>query len=235
MAVKSQYNIDPSRVFIVGFENGGFMAHRMACEHPEILAGIVSISGASFQNAADCKALNNNSVHHPNILQIAGRLDRVPTLNGGSFEGVTIPSMKTTAERWALHHGCVGDDSSVVPTSVVVDNALNFRTKLLANAPDTSTETWTCNATSACVENWVINGMNTDTAVPNSFTNGFSEAIIDWMVPTPLEAKLAVQASLDAGARDGISGTAEPLWSVDGMEWPIHEAMLLQIRAAVSR
>ena len=181
MAVKSQYNIDPSRVFIVGFENGGFMAHRMACEHPEILAGIVSISGASFQNAADCKALNNNSVHHPNILQIAGRLDRVPTLNGGSFEGVTIPSMKTTAERWALHHGCVGDDSSVVPTSVVVDNALNFRTKLLANAPDTSTETWTCNATSACVENWVINGMNTDTAVPNSFTNGFSEAIIDWM------------------------------------------------------
>ena len=62
-----------------------------------------------------------------------------------------------------------------------------------------------------------------------------AEAIIDWMVPTPLEAKLAVQASLDAGARDGISGTAEPLWSVDGMEWPIHEAMLLQIRAAVSR
>ena len=62
-----------------------------------------------------------------------------------------------------------------------------------------------------------------------------AEAIIDRMVPTPLEAKLAVQASLDAGARDGISGTAEPLWSVDGMEWPIHESMLLQIRAAVSR
>ena len=30
-----------------------------------------------------------------------------------------------------------------------------------------------------------------------------AEAIIDWMVPTPLEAKLAVQASLDAAAAPG--------------------------------
>eukprot|EP01043_Picozoa_sp_COSAG02_P084742 COSAG02_NODE_22519_length_750_cov_0.626728_2_plen_50_part_01 len=47
-----------------------------------------------------------------------------------------------------------------------------------------------------------------------------AEVLVDQMVPTPVEAKLVVQASLDAGARDGISGTAEPVWSVDGMEWP---------------
>ena len=62
-----------------------------------------------------------------------------------------------------------------------------------------------------------------------------AEVLVDQMVPTPLEAKLVVQASLDAGARDGISGTAEPVMSVDGMEWPVHEEMLLQIRAAVAR
>ena len=60
-----------------------------------------------------------------------------------------------------------------------------------------------------------------------------AEALIDRMVPTPMEAKLSVEASLEAGARDGISGTAEAVWSVDGMEWPIHEEMLLQIRAAI--
>eukprot|EP01043_Picozoa_sp_COSAG02_P081341 COSAG02_NODE_19821_length_863_cov_1.090314_2_plen_160_part_00 len=60
------------------------------------------------------------------------------------------------------------------------------------------------------------------------------EDLVDQMVPTPMEAKLVVQASLDAGARDGISGTAESVCSVDGMEWPTHEEMLLQIRAAVA-
>jgi hypothetical protein len=60
-----------------------------------------------------------------------------------------------------------------------------------------------------------------------------AKAVVDRMVVSPTEAKLSVQASLDAGARDGISGTAEPHWSVDGMEWPVHEDMLLQIRAVV--
>ena len=57
--------------------------------------------------------------------------------------------------------------------------------------------------------------------------------VLDRMVPTTEEAKASVDASLAAGARDGISGTAEPEWSVDGMPWEVHEAMLLQIRAAV--
>ena len=95
-AVRSQYEIDPTRVFVVGFENGGFMAHRMACEHPEVLSGIVSISGSSFLNASECEALNVESSSVPsnsfvNMLQISGRLDRVPSVNGGTFEGVDIP------------------------------------------------------------------------------------------------------------------------------------------------
>ena len=181
-AVKSQYGIDPTRVFVVGFENGGFMAHRMACEHPEILSGIISISGSSFLNVSECDALNTSSDSvaangFVNVLQISGSLDRVPSVNGGNFEGVQIPSIKTVAERWAVRNGCDTEES------VIVDGALNLRTKLFAGTPDTSSETWT-NGTcqeGTVVENWVINLMNTDNAVANSFTDDFATALVNWM------------------------------------------------------
>jgi polyhydroxybutyrate depolymerase len=37
--------IDAARVFVVGFSNGGFMAHRLGCEIPELVRGIVSLAG----------------------------------------------------------------------------------------------------------------------------------------------------------------------------------------------
>ena len=67
-----------------------------------------------------------------NVLQISGSLDRVPSVNGGNFEGVQIPSIKTVAERWAVRNGCDTEES------VIVDGALNLRTKLFAGTPDTS-------------------------------------------------------------------------------------------------
>lgn len=59
------------------------------------------------------------------------------------------------------------------------------------------------------------------------------DEVLDLMVPTTEEATAYVDASLAAGARDGISGTAEPEWSVDGMPRAVHDSMLLRIRAAV--
>jgi len=213
-AVKSQYEIDPTRVFVAGFENGGFMAHRMACEHPEVLSGIVSISGSSFLNASECEALNVESSSVPsnsfvNMLQISGRLDRVPSVNGGTFEGVEVPSIQTVAKRWATRNGCQAEES------VVVDGALNLRTKLFANAPDTSSETWT-NGTcqeGTTVENWVIDGMNTDTAVANSFTDAFSTALVDWMMnhtkPTDDEANEENDNNITVAVQSGPSSSDE--------------------------
>jgi polyhydroxybutyrate depolymerase len=38
--------IDPARVYVIGFSNGAFMAHRLGCDVPGI-AGIVSVAGAA--------------------------------------------------------------------------------------------------------------------------------------------------------------------------------------------
>ena len=62
--------IDATRVFVIGFSNGGFMAHRLACELGDRLAGIVSIAGAGRRDAAACTPKGSVSV-----LQIHGLSD----------------------------------------------------------------------------------------------------------------------------------------------------------------
>ena len=44
--MSGKFNVDPKRVFIVGHSNGGFMAHRLACELSDKVAGIVSLEEA---------------------------------------------------------------------------------------------------------------------------------------------------------------------------------------------
>ena len=38
-----QVNIDESSIFFMGISNGGFMSYRMACEHADLIAGIMPI------------------------------------------------------------------------------------------------------------------------------------------------------------------------------------------------
>lgn len=42
-------NIDPQRIYVAGFSNGGFMAHRLACENPDQYAAFADVAGSSFE------------------------------------------------------------------------------------------------------------------------------------------------------------------------------------------
>lgn len=46
--MESRYSIDTKRIYFVGHSNGGFMSYRMACRHPDRIAAIASLAGASF-------------------------------------------------------------------------------------------------------------------------------------------------------------------------------------------
>tara|TARA_B100000029_G_scaffold43608_1_gene40392 strand:- start:172 stop:1062 length:891 start_codon:yes stop_codon:yes gene_type:complete len=48
------FNIDTKRVFLVGHSNGGYMAHRLACERSDLIAGIVSLAGSTWYDEAKC-------------------------------------------------------------------------------------------------------------------------------------------------------------------------------------
>lgn len=102
--VVAQYNIDPARIYVIGHSNGGFMAHRLACEIGDRIAAILSLAGANWENAADCPA--ENSV---NVLQIHGTADDTIAYDGGNVGGGNYPSAPQTVAHWAAANGCEGE------------------------------------------------------------------------------------------------------------------------------
>lgn len=44
-STEAAYNIDPDRIYVTGFSNGGFMSNRLACEMNDRIAAIASVAG----------------------------------------------------------------------------------------------------------------------------------------------------------------------------------------------
>jgi polyhydroxybutyrate depolymerase len=93
-------NIDAARIFIIGHSNGGFMAHRLACDHADLFTGIVSVAGASTVGA--CEPSRGIAV-----LQIHGTNDTTILYDGGNVApGVSYPGAQETAALWATRNEC---------------------------------------------------------------------------------------------------------------------------------
>ncbi|MBI5533342.1 MAG: dienelactone hydrolase family protein [Deltaproteobacteria bacterium] len=105
-AAATNPKIDSKRIYVVGWSNGGFMAHRLACEVAGI-AGIVSIAGAGPAEGEACTPPGPVAV-----LQIHGDADDTIKYAGGNALGRTTlprhPSALETVEGWAARDGCKG-------------------------------------------------------------------------------------------------------------------------------
>jgi len=100
--MQATYNVDPRQIHFAGHSNGGFMSYRMACDHADMVASIVSLSGATYQDPADCTPAN--PVH---TLEIHGTADGVISYNGGCIPlGGCYPGAVQTAQTWAAYNGC---------------------------------------------------------------------------------------------------------------------------------
>lgn len=97
--LERRFDVDPHRVFVFGFSNGGFMAHRLACEHGDRLAAIVSLGGVSWLDPNDCPA-----GHAVNVLQIHSDADEVIPYTGNAY----LPSAAATVAMWMEKNGCTG-------------------------------------------------------------------------------------------------------------------------------
>jgi polyhydroxybutyrate depolymerase len=98
---RARFSVDSDRVYLIGFSNGGFMAYRLACEHPDRFAGIVSVSGSSFDDEDACAATDGG----PRILHVHGTADTVV----GYYGTLLYPGARTVAERWAERNTCDAD------------------------------------------------------------------------------------------------------------------------------
>lgn len=99
--VSARYAVDPRRIFLIGHSNGGFMAHRMACDRSNRIAAIVSLAGATQNVASRCAPSEPVSV-----LQVHGTADATIDYNGGVNGGAAYPGAATTVARWATYNRC---------------------------------------------------------------------------------------------------------------------------------
>ena len=99
--VITYHGADPEGIIIVGYSNGGFMAHRMACERGDMLRSIISLAGATHYDFNDCP-----NTGYPNVLQIHGTSDSVIFYDGGTILGDNYPAASQTVFSWANRSGC---------------------------------------------------------------------------------------------------------------------------------
>ncbi len=115
--LSARYPIDPARVYVAGFSNGGYMAQHLACKATDLFAAYASVGAAGYGGQpANCGEPNPVS-----ILFIHGTDDAVVPFAGLRRESPNGPvtllaSVEETFEYWAYRLRC-GDQirTSMIP------------------------------------------------------------------------------------------------------------------------
>jgi polyhydroxybutyrate depolymerase len=115
--VAAHHAVDPLRVYFVGHSNGGFMSYRMACDHADVVAAIVSLEAATWADTAKCRPSQSVAV-----LEIHGTGDQLIKYDGGANSGRRYPGAEQTVKTWARYDGCslTPDDPEPAPHALEV-------------------------------------------------------------------------------------------------------------------
>ena len=165
--VERDYNVDRKRIFLMGHSNGGFMSYRMACDHADTIAAIVSLAGATFAQTEKCRPSEPVSV-----LQIHGSADETIHYDGGEILSEAYPSAAATVATWAGYDRCGAE-------SVTSGETLDIAAQIAG--AETSVETFPRCPAGIDVELWTVAG---GPHVP-ALTPTFATAAIDFLLSHP--------------------------------------------------
>ncbi len=164
-----QFVVDPKRIYVFGLWTGGQMAHRVAYDHADLVAGIASVLGATAYNPKDC---------HPaqpvNVLEV----NSSDTFGGYSIDfEITgeVPGAVRTAQIWAELNGS---------RDPVVDAVPSFIYKSGTIGADTTVLRYTQCPPGGAVEFWSVKSADFDTLVYYS-TSNLRARLIDWLLAHP--------------------------------------------------
>ena len=165
-AVKAKYRIDEKRVFILGHSNGAFMAHRMAHDHSDTIAAIVSLAGAD-------QSVERPAPAHPvHVLQIHGDADTAISYDGAEIRDVAYPSARQTVENWAARNGCA--------TTGIDTGTLDLDHTLAGMESTVTRYTSGCTA-GGSAELWTIAGGG---HLPE-LSDHFTKLVVEWLLAHP--------------------------------------------------
>ncbi|MFO0617490.1 MAG: PHB depolymerase family esterase [Polyangiaceae bacterium] len=164
--IKTRVNVDPKRVYFFGHSNGGFMSHRMACDHAGDIAAIASLAGAMYDDPSNCKPSEPVAV-----LQIHGTADETIAYAGGTTV-TTYPGAVETITDWATLDGCAPTPDTSKPNLDLEGSLMGDETKVTAFNG--------CKAGGAA-ELWTIEG---GSHVP-SISATFTETVVQFLLDHP--------------------------------------------------
>jgi polyhydroxybutyrate depolymerase len=113
--VAATYPVDPDRIYLAGFSNGGMLSYRLACTFGSRFAGIAVVSGAlNYQPCDPSGAVS--------VLIVHGTADATVPYEGGKsnnrtaarFGQWTNTSVDFATDFWRQHDQC--DEDAVVTT-----------------------------------------------------------------------------------------------------------------------
>ncbi|MFL2953237.1 MAG: hypothetical protein ACJZ4X_04195 [Candidatus Thalassarchaeaceae archaeon] len=167
------YGADPEGIIFMGYSNGAFMSHRMACERGTMIKSIVALNGVTWNDFTKC--LNTGS---PDILHVHATDDDWVEYDGApqiSMAGNPIgpsphPGANTTLSNWANRYGC--DQNRVLQGTLDLSAMLSgYETDILDYPNCGSGER---------VTHWRINdGMHND-FFPFDGTDVWADVTLDW-------------------------------------------------------
>ncbi|MFT4661476.1 MAG: polyhydroxybutyrate depolymerase [Patiriisocius sp.] len=113
--MQNNFNTDPSKQYLSGFSNGGFMCHKMLCESSQCFAAVATIAGTM----SDTVYQNCNPQNITDILHIHGTLDTSVPYQGSPASGI---SAETLMETWSGYYNCdVSPTMSTMPNPNFLD------------------------------------------------------------------------------------------------------------------
>ena len=162
----AQGDVDASRVFVWGASNGGFMALRLACDHPELFHAAAAWAGAG-PSAHDARCTPTQPTA---ILEMHGTADtRVHYATAGQLftmpdEYVPDIGSDGTQEQLAAAFGCTAGSTSLAVYDLVDELAGN----------ETDVVPYDC--TAGRLEHWRVNGADHGP----QFNANFAPAVLAW-------------------------------------------------------
>lgn len=128
--MKSNYNIDTSRIYATGKSDGGGFVNVLACDAglSTRIAAFAPVSGAYYIDASPChpesvKIPCSPGRKHIPFLAFHGGNDSVIDYNGGKRKQECLPSIPHFIQQWAIRDG-LGSDNN---TSPVADDTVLYK------------------------------------------------------------------------------------------------------------
>lgn len=174
--VRENYAIDAKRIYLIGYSNGAFMAHRYACERASTVAAFVSFQGGVLAN--ECQPSEPVS-----MAEIRGNDEPAIPRAGGALPGTDPtafwPSLSETMSAWTGPATCKGSPSPAGMLDLAWDSLRNSCAGP-ADGADTEIERYDCSR--AGIEHWkLLDSLHG----PALNVPGFARALLDFFDAHP--------------------------------------------------